>query len=71
VGWISTLRVLGDALDIPGFFVVHAVMAVLMCIVWLVLFALTALAFWKGKIFLAAETDVLMDEGRILKETTV
>ncbi len=71
MGWISTLRVLGDALDIPGFFVVHEVMAALMCIVWLVLFALTALAFWKGEIFLAAETDVLRDEGRIPEETTV
>ncbi|KAI9448713.1 voltage-dependent anion channel-domain-containing protein [Lactarius psammicola] len=69
VGWISTLRVLGDALNIPGFFTLHAVMAVLMCIVWLVLFVLTALAFWKGKIFLAAETDVLRDEGRIQEGT--
>ncbi|KAF8257459.1 voltage-dependent anion channel-domain-containing protein [Lactarius quietus] len=65
VGWISTLRYLGDALDIPGFFVVHAVMAVVMCIVWLILFVLTALAFWKGKIFLATEADVLRDRGRI------
>ena len=64
MGWISTLRALGDALDIPGFFVVHAVMAVIMFIVWLILFSLTALAFWKGKIFLATETDVLRDEGR-------
>ncbi|KAH9166888.1 voltage-dependent anion channel-domain-containing protein [Lactarius sanguifluus] len=69
VGWITTLRVLGDALDIPGFFVVHTVMAVLMCIVWLVLFSLTILAFWKGKIFLAAETDVLRDEARVQEET--
>jgi hypothetical protein len=62
VGWISTLRVLGDALHIPGFYAVHAVMAVLMCMVWVVLFGLTAIAFWKGKIFLADEEDVLRDE---------
>ncbi|KAF8473685.1 hypothetical protein DFH94DRAFT_763654 [Russula ochroleuca] len=30
VGWISTLRVLGDTLQIPGFFVLHTIMAVLM-----------------------------------------
>jgi hypothetical protein len=69
VGWISTLRVLGDASDIPGFFAVHAVMAVMMCIVWLILFVLTALAFGKGKIFLAAEADVHRDEGRIPEVT--
>ena len=68
VGWISTLRVLGDVLNIPGFFVVHAVMAVVMCIVWLILFVLTALAFWKGKIFFAAEMDVLSDERRMPEE---
>lgn len=71
VGWISTLRVLGEALDIPGFFTLHAVMAVVMCMVWLVLFVLTALAFWKGKIFLAAETDVLRDQGGVPEQETV
>jgi len=65
VGWISSLRVLGDALQIPGFFAVHAVMAVLMCMVWAVLFGLTAIAFWKGKIFLADEADVLRDENHV------
>jgi len=64
VGWISTLRVLGDTLQIPGFFVLHAIMAVLMCMVWTVLFGLTVVAFWKGKIFLAEEADVLRDENR-------
>jgi tellurite resistance protein TehA-like permease len=68
VGWISTLRVLGDALQIPGFFVAHAVMAVLMCAVWAVLFGLTAVAFWKGKIFLADEADVLRDENRVVDD---
>ena len=40
-------------------------MAVLMCTVWVVLFRLTAVAFWKGEIFLAAEADVLRDEKRV------
>jgi len=65
VGWISSLRVLGDTLQIPGFFVLHTIMAILMCTVWVVLFVLTAVAFWKGKIFLAAEADVLKDEKRV------
>lgn len=64
VGWISCLRVLGDTLQIPGFYVLHAIMATLMCVVWVVLFGLTALAFWKGKIFFATEADVLRDENR-------
>lgn len=37
------------------------VMAVLMCTVWVVLFSLTVLAFWKGKIFYARDEDVLKD----------
>ena len=61
VAWISTLRVLGDTLNNPGFYVVHIIMAVLMCGTWLVLFGLTILAFWKGKIFLARGEDVLRD----------
>lgn len=32
-----------------------------MCLAWLVLFVLTVLAFWKGKIFLAKEDDVIKD----------
>jgi len=70
VGWISSLRVLGDTLQIPGFFVLHAIMAVVMCAVWVVLFGLTALAFWKGQIFLAAEADVLRDEKRVAEKET-
>jgi tellurite resistance protein TehA-like permease len=64
VGWISSLRVLGDTLQIPGFYVLHTIMAVLMCMVWAVLFGLTVFAFWKGKIFFADEADVLKDEYR-------
>ncbi|PSR70442.1 hypothetical protein PHLCEN_2v13693 [Hermanssonia centrifuga] len=60
-GWISTIRVLGDIFDLQGFFVWHLIMSILMCTVWVVLFALTAVAFWKGKIFLAKDEDVLKD----------
>ncbi|KAH9967578.1 voltage-dependent anion channel-domain-containing protein [Russula dissimulans] len=70
VGWISSLRVLGDTLQIPGFFVLHTIMAVVMCGVWVVLFGLTALAFWRGQIFLAAEADVLRDEKRVAENET-
>lgn len=61
VGWINTLRVLGDTFDIPGFYVVHLVMTITIVAAWAVLFALTALAFWKGKIFMADGDDVLRD----------
>lgn len=70
MGWISSLRVLGDTLQIPGFFTLHMVMAVLMCTVWTVLFSLTAVAFWKGKIFLADEEEVLRDEKRVVEKET-
>ncbi|KAA1475536.1 hypothetical protein DENSPDRAFT_783604 [Dentipellis sp. KUC8613] len=61
VGWISTLRVLGDVLQIRAFYILHLIMAILMCITWLVLFCLTAVAFWRGKIFLAQDEDVIRD----------
>ena len=61
VGWISTVRVLGDIFNLQGFFVWHLIMAVAMCAVWLILFSLTILAFWKGKIFLAKDEDVWKD----------
>lgn len=46
-------------------------MAILMCTVWVALFGLTAVAFWKGKIFLAAEADVLRDEKRVANKGVV
>lgn len=61
VGWIATIRVLGDIFNLEGFFVWHLIMAVAMCTVWIILFTLTALAFWKGKIFLAKDEEVLQD----------
>ncbi|THH28722.1 hypothetical protein EUX98_g5462 [Antrodiella citrinella] len=63
VGWISTIRVLGDIFNLKGFFIWHLVMTIIMCTVWVVLFSLTLLAFWKGKIFYARDEDVLKDLG--------
>lgn len=61
VGWIATLRVLGDIFDIKGFFIVHLIFAILMCLTWTILFVLTVMAFWKGLIFRSKEEDVLND----------
>ncbi|EIN03576.1 hypothetical protein PUNSTDRAFT_147009 [Punctularia strigosozonata HHB-11173 SS5] len=61
VGWIATIRVLGDTFAISGFYTLHLVLVVAMCAVWLVLFVLTLAAFWKGKIFLDNDEDVLRD----------
>lgn len=36
-------------------------MVVIMVFVWVVLFVLTAWAFWRGEIFLAKEEDILKD----------
>ncbi|KII91028.1 hypothetical protein PLICRDRAFT_107381 [Plicaturopsis crispa FD-325 SS-3] len=71
VGWISTLRVLGDIFHLEGFFVLHLTMTIIMCITWLILFVLTVLAFWKGKIFMAKEEDVLKDEDIIRDDATI
>lgn len=61
VGWINTLRVLGDIFGIRGFLVWHSVMTFLVCVVWGILFGLTILAFVRGKIFMAKDADVWKD----------
>lgn len=61
VGWISTIRVLGDIFNLQGFFVWHLTMVIIMCIIWAVLIVLTTWAFWRGDIFLAKEEDILKD----------
>lgn len=61
MGFITVIRVLADTFDLPGFVTWHIVMAVCMCITWLVLFFLTLMAFWRGKIFFAKPEDVLKD----------
>lgn len=36
-------------------------MVVLICITWIVLFFLTMMAFWRGKILMAKPEDVVID----------
>ena len=48
MGWISTIRALGDVFGIEGFFTWHLVMTILLCSVWVVLFVLTVVAFVKS-----------------------
>jgi hypothetical protein len=40
-------------------------MTIVMCITWVVLFVLTALAFWEGKIFQSAPEEVRRDQLRL------
>jgi len=61
VGWISTTRVLGDIFGLSGLHTVHLIMTTTVFITWLVLIVLTGVAFWKGKIFISKEEDVLKD----------
>ena len=61
MGFISVIRVLADIFDLPGFIVWHSIMVVFICVTWTVLFFLTLMAFWRGKIFLANPEDVLKD----------
>ena len=61
VGFIATIRVLADIFDLPSFYVWHIIMVVLICITWLVLFFLTLMAFWRGKILMAKPEDVVID----------
>ncbi|KAI0071518.1 hypothetical protein K474DRAFT_611655 [Panus rudis PR-1116 ss-1] len=61
VGWIATIRALGDIFKLQGFFAWHLIMAILMCTVWVILFIFTVMAFWEGKIFMAKDEDVLKD----------
>lgn len=61
MGFISVIRVLADIFDLPGFIVWHTVMVVFICITWVVLFFLTLMAFWRGKILFAKPEEVLKD----------
>ncbi|KAG8942011.1 hypothetical protein FRC03_003735 [Tulasnella sp. 419] len=61
VGWIGTLRALGDIFNINAFFDIHAILAAIMFITWVVLFGLTALAFFRGKIFFTKNNDIWSD----------
>ncbi|TCD62929.1 hypothetical protein EIP91_006227 [Steccherinum ochraceum] len=61
VGWILTMRKFGDIFDLPFFTICSFIMSVFMCIAWLILFGLTVLALWKGKIFTATHEEALRD----------
>ncbi|KAF9046254.1 voltage-dependent anion channel [Panaeolus papilionaceus] len=68
VGWIATLRLLGDIFQIRGFYYVHVMLAVCMCITWAILFILTIVAFFKGLIFNTTnDEDVLQDESALAR----
>lgn len=62
VGWILCLRAFADIFNIEGFKIWHLVMTVIMCTTWVVLFALTAVAFWKRKIFISPPEAILRDQ---------
>ncbi|KAH8822598.1 voltage-dependent anion channel-domain-containing protein [Flagelloscypha sp. PMI_526] len=61
VGWINTIKVMGDIFNIQGFYTIHLIMTVLMCMTWIMLMILTGIAFSKGLIFFAKEEDVIVD----------
>lgn len=61
VGWIAMLREFGDIFDLTGFYILHLIMAIVMCVTWTVLFVLTVMAFYKGYIFKSMSEDVIKD----------
>jgi tellurite resistance protein TehA-like permease len=61
IGWIATMRVLGDTFQIRGFFTMHLIMVILLCVTYVVLAGFTAYAFYKGEIFYAKPEDVVRD----------
>ncbi|KAJ3518185.1 hypothetical protein NLJ89_g31 [Agrocybe chaxingu] len=61
VGWIITLRLLGDVFHIHGFHIIHVIMCIVMFATWAILFILTVVAFAKGYIFSSSPEDVVKD----------
>lgn len=61
MGWISAIRLFGDIFDLEGFYILHLIFVVFMCMTWFILAGLTALAFWRGEILFAREEDVVRD----------
>lgn len=61
MGWISTLRALGDVLQIEFFFTLHAIFAFLMLVIWGILIVLTGIAIFKGVILRSKPEDVIRD----------
>ncbi len=64
VGWILTLRRLADIFHLNFFNIWSIIMTIMMCITWLILFGLTALAFYRGKIFISSPEDILKESAR-------
>ncbi|KAH9480669.1 Malic acid transport protein [Psilocybe cubensis] len=69
VGWIATLRLLGDIFDIAGFHTLHKVLAIALLAVWTLLFILTITAFVTGRIFISTEQDVMKDKQRLRRRS--
>jgi tellurite resistance protein TehA-like permease len=61
IGWIATLRVLGDTFGIRGFFTLHLILVIALCITYVILAGFTAYAFYRGEIFYAKPEDVVRD----------
>ena len=65
VGWILTLRKLGDIFNVSGFHTWNLVMTIVMVVTWFVLFGFTVVAFWKGKIFISPAEAVIRDSFKV------
>ena len=61
VGWILTLRVLGNVFQLRAFMILHIVCCCVLGLAWVVLFCLTIAAFLKGFILNSKPEDVLED----------
>ncbi|KAG9098484.1 hypothetical protein FS749_003713 [Ceratobasidium sp. UAMH 11750] len=61
VGWINTVSALRGIFGIEGFKEWHLVMTVMVVVTWVILFCLTAAAFWRGKIFMSKDEDIYAD----------
>ncbi|KAL4253503.1 tellurite-resistance/dicarboxylate transporter (TDT) family protein [Abortiporus biennis] len=61
VGWILTVRKIGDIFDLNVFKIWYLVMIVIMCVTWTILFVFTAIAFCRGKIFMTPSEEILRD----------
>ena len=61
VGWILSLRKIGDTFDCQFFWTWNIVMTVAMCVTWTVLITLTITAFCQGKIFTSPREDIIKD----------
>ncbi|CAE6519040.1 unnamed protein product [Rhizoctonia solani] len=61
VGWINTIMALRKIFNIPGFDEWHLVMTMLICLTWFVLSSFTAVAFWRGDIFMSRDADIYAD----------